>query len=372
MAQENVKLSWLLGLALIVAAVIFTVLVPLEVVGEKLLQSREPAGSPTSQHGVAFGGNAPTWRGLGSQSAFRPDPYDAGPYAITKTEVFIGRSRYAPLHDISVKFSKGNIVNPCTAVVFTATISGASITEQGAWVRISHSTIQIDLAEYFCIELTYASSTPDPDLFRDMWYVWYYGAETKEGDGRCFISWDSETTCNRPAQTFAYRVYGVKSGGNNGPQAGFSFTLNFLQVTFTDTSQPGDASINEWSWVFGDGTTSDDQNPVKTYAAAGTYLVSLTVSDTSGFSSTSVASVTVVAVGGGAGGGGGGGGDPIPTTTPPPPKQKQDLLLVGALLFASGITVIVYGYVSMRWALLGVAWFVAFILWFMLANFGVM
>lgn len=52
-----------------------------------------------------------------------------------------------------------------------------------------------------------------------------------------------------------------------------------LAVTFTDrsTGQPA-----EWSWDFGDNSTSTAQNPIHTYAAAGAYTVRLTVRSYSG------------------------------------------------------------------------------------------
>lgn len=49
-----------------------------------------------------------------------------------------------------------------------------------------------------------------------------------------------------------------------------------LTVTFTDTSTPA-ASIVAWVWDFGDGTYDTVQNPVHTYAAGGTYSVTLYV-----------------------------------------------------------------------------------------------
>jgi PKD repeat protein len=52
-----------------------------------------------------------------------------------------------------------------------------------------------------------------------------------------------------------------------------------LNVAFTDTSTGGPTS---WAWSFGDGTTSTAQNPSKTYSAAGTYTVELTVSNAVG------------------------------------------------------------------------------------------
>lgn len=52
-----------------------------------------------------------------------------------------------------------------------------------------------------------------------------------------------------------------------------------LPVQFTDTSQGGPTS---WAWDFGDGTTSTLTNPAHTYAAAGSYAVSLTVTNSKG------------------------------------------------------------------------------------------
>lgn len=54
-----------------------------------------------------------------------------------------------------------------------------------------------------------------------------------------------------------------------------------LVVTFTDLSTSS-ATINSWSWDFGDGLTSTEQNPVHTYNNQGTYSVTLTVSGSAG------------------------------------------------------------------------------------------
>ncbi|MEZ4526985.1 MAG: PKD domain-containing protein [Desulfobacterales bacterium] len=59
-----------------------------------------------------------------------------------------------------------------------------------------------------------------------------------------------------------------------------------LSVTFKDRSLyqgsdvlATDAGIQQWLWDFGDGTSSTQQNPSHTYASAGTYTVSLRVTD---------------------------------------------------------------------------------------------
>lgn len=53
---------------------------------------------------------------------------------------------------------------------------------------------------------------------------------------------------------------------------------------FLDQSSGG---VTQWAWDFGDGTTSNLQNPSHTYTAPGTYSVSLTVTNADGCTSTS-------------------------------------------------------------------------------------
>lgn len=53
-------------------------------------------------------------------------------------------------------------------------------------------------------------------------------------------------------------------------------------VLFTDVSFDQNGSISTWSWDFGDGTTSSDQSPTKSYEVSGEYEVVLTVTDNTG------------------------------------------------------------------------------------------
>lgn len=60
-----------------------------------------------------------------------------------------------------------------------------------------------------------------------------------------------------------------------------------LSVQFTDASLVQNASITNWLWDFGDGTTSTEQNPVHTYLWNGNFTVTLTIFDHEhGFSNT--------------------------------------------------------------------------------------
>ena len=53
-------------------------------------------------------------------------------------------------------------------------------------------------------------------------------------------------------------------------------------VTFTDTSSDSDGTVVSWYWEFGDGATSNEQNPKHIYPDDGTYLINLTVTDDDG------------------------------------------------------------------------------------------
>ena len=52
-----------------------------------------------------------------------------------------------------------------------------------------------------------------------------------------------------------------------------------LIIHFTDTST---GNPTAWSWDFGDGNTSTEQNPVHTYASVGNYTVNLKVTNSYG------------------------------------------------------------------------------------------
>lgn len=80
---------------------------------------------------------------------------------------------------------------------------------------------------------------------------------------------------------------------NQPPVAQFIRTINHLTISLTDQSTDSDGTIVKRVWRFGDGTTSTETNPVKTYSAAGTYKVRLTVTDDGGATAFKVKTFTV-------------------------------------------------------------------------------
>ena len=127
---------------------------------------------------------------------------------------------------------------------------------------------------------------------------------TASGDNLTYL-WDfgDGTTSTDPNPTHVYAVAGTynviqtvtNSGGSNAitqpvtttdpvtaPVAGFSATPTNLTAAFTFTGS-GDNLAYEWN--FGDTNISTDPNPTHVYAVAGTYSVTLTVSNSTGANS---------------------------------------------------------------------------------------
>lgn len=104
-----------------------------------------------------------------------------------------------------------------------------------------------------------------------------------------------------PTDTTIYTVFGTSVNGCFGHA---SITVTVLPepiVEFTSTPQSGcvplnvlfnetstDTNIVGWHWMFGDGTTSNLENPTHTYSPAGSYTVSLTVTNSENCKSTLV------------------------------------------------------------------------------------
>jgi len=100
---------------------------------------------------------------------------------------------------------------------------------------------------------------------------------------------DWPTTCHiRDPGTFAdihsSDYWDVKKAPpNQVPRASFTFSpvepTVEDEIEFRDTSTDFDGNIVSWQWDFGDGTDSFIQDPVYQYTNAGTYQVSLTITD---------------------------------------------------------------------------------------------
>ncbi len=118
----------------------------------------------------------------------------------------------------------------------------------------------------FCDELELDAGNPGSI------YLWSTGATTQE-----IIVTESGTysvTVTNPT-TGCTATDVVEVTMEFSPVASFTYTATGLDVTFTNTSTGGAS----YSWNFGDGETSSEDNPDHSYASPGLYNVTLTVSN---------------------------------------------------------------------------------------------
>lgn len=98
--------------------------------------------------------------------------------------------------------------------------------------------------------------------------------------------------------------FSASTGGENNEQrfcitsnsnwvAGVNYQSCNTTMQFTDISTSNIGSVASWAWNFGDGNTSNIQNPMHTYASTGTYNVSLTITDNTGCTNTYARPVTI-------------------------------------------------------------------------------
>ena len=105
----------------------------------------------------------------------------------------------------------------------------------------------------------------------------------------------SRTTNNHLLYTLGFGG-GTPPPVNQPPTASFTFNVTDLMVSFNaGASSDPDGSIVSYAWNFGDGTNGSGVTTSRTYAAAGTYNVTLTVTDNEGATGTLTQSVTVTA-----------------------------------------------------------------------------
>jgi len=89
-----------------------------------------------------------------------------------------------------------------------------------------------------------------------------------------------------------------RNSGTSPPIAVFTYVpdhpTTWDAIQFTDQSSDSDGTIVSWSWNFGDGGSSNEQNPTNRYRLPGTYPVALEVTDNDGLTGSTVREVTIV------------------------------------------------------------------------------
>ena len=136
----------------------------------------------------------------------------------------------------------------------------------------------------------FTDASVDPNGEVTFWH-WVFGDDSPPSNDR-----DPTHTYSQPG-TYTVLLFVADNEGesdsimksvtiNTVPNAIFTVIVDDSQATFTDYSWDAEGAIAAWHWMFGDGGTSTDQNPVHAYAGPGDYAVALTVKDEAGAEST--------------------------------------------------------------------------------------
>ena len=247
------------------------------------------AGGTIGSHSWTFGDS-------GTSTATNPSHTyaSAGTYSVTETVTDSVNSQTSSKTSSVTVTATSNVLQNGVGV----TISDATVNHQQNW------TMPVPAGATNLV-FTLSGGTGDADL-----YVKFGSAPTTSSyDCRPYVAGNSETCTMSPVQTGTYYVmvntYAAYSGvtlkgsytapGSGGtPTANFTFTTSGLTANFTDTSTDSGGTIGSHAWTFGDSGTSTAASPSHTYAAAGTYSVTETVTDSiNGHTSSKTSSVTV-------------------------------------------------------------------------------
>jgi PKD repeat protein/Flp pilus assembly pilin Flp len=189
-------------------------------------------------------------------------------------------------------------------VTLLVTDNGGSTNSTTKTITVAANVAPVAAYTYACTYLTcnFSNSSTDANGSGTISnYSWAFGDSTSS-------STTSPSKTYAAAGTYNITLTVTDSGGlsntvtksitvgpNAAPVANFVFDCSYLTCNFTNTSTDSDGSISSSAWSFGDNTSSSNTSPSKTYGAAGTYNVTLTVTDNGGIS-TSVTKTVVTTV----------------------------------------------------------------------------
>jgi len=137
-------------------------------------------------------------------------------------------------------------------------------------------------------EIFPSPATTDEDGFAEAQMRLGDKAGVQTGVARLLVDGD-------PGPTATFSAFANPAGDpdNREPDADYNWHCETLICQFTDASSDPDGDVVRWQWDFGDGSTSDQAEPLHVYPGPGTYEVTLVVTDEDGATDASTAHVEV-------------------------------------------------------------------------------
>ncbi len=177
------------------------------------------------------------------------------------------------------------------------TVQTTSTYNDGKWHHVVGSLGKAGMALYVDGQLV--ATRPETTLGQRFWGNWHIGGDSTWAGNQNFTGDIDEVAVYAnelsPAKVVQHFQLGIGAAtANIPPVASFSSSVSNLTATLNATaSTDSDGSITDYSWSFGDGTSGSGASTNKLYTAAGTYTVSLTVTDDRGATTTTSKTISV-------------------------------------------------------------------------------
>ncbi|MEF2977726.1 PKD domain-containing protein [Subtercola sp. YIM 133946] len=178
------------------------------------------------------------------------------------------------------------------------TITSNASYNNGAWHHVVASQGSDGLKLYVDGALVGTNPQTQAQSYSGYWRI---GGDTTWGSSSAFFNGTIDEaavydTVLTPATVSQHYALGSAGVINAAPTASFTSQVSNLSVAFdASASTDSDGTVAGYAWDFGDGATDTSKTPTHVYSAAGTYTVTLTVTDNKGATGVFTNTVTTVA-----------------------------------------------------------------------------
>jgi len=199
--------------------------------------------------------------------------------------------------DVAVVFDSGALA---AGACYTAGL--ALVHDDAGWDSPLYIPLTLCVSAVSTVTASFESNAPvcreQPVVFTNtsqnaVTYLWSLGdgiTSTLENPTHLYAEASTYTVVLTASNPLDWDVYSAPVEVRPLPEAGFTYEMGGLTVTFTNAS----ANAIAYEWALGDGITSTLENPSHTYAEAGTYTVTLWASGECGTAEASQVLVVTV------------------------------------------------------------------------------